>query len=42
MLVGDRVPSLDYKIGRRIDILWALLRDQRPYAAEPPTTAIAA
>lgn len=27
---------------RRIDVLWALLRDRRTYAAEPPQAAIAA
>ena len=27
---------------RRIDVLWALLRDERLYAATPPTAAKAA
>ncbi len=27
---------------RRIDVLWALLRDNRPFTEQPPVTAIAA
>jgi hypothetical protein len=36
------IPAVIALARRRVDVLWALLRDNRPFSASPPTTSAAA
>ncbi|GAA3828922.1 hypothetical protein GCM10022206_79470 [Streptomyces chiangmaiensis] len=36
-----RIPAVIALARRRVDVLWALLRDNRPFTTVPPTKAVA-